>query len=75
MIRLKGENMTFFETQVNINQTTQHYIPENTTFSDSTPRTSSLARHTQVYRTQISERNLVQRVESGKANIYRNVVE
>jgi hypothetical protein len=46
MIRLKGENTKFFETQVNLNHTSQPYIPENSTLSYITPRTLNLVQYT-----------------------------
>jgi hypothetical protein len=64
--RLKGENTGFFEPHVNL-KTRQHGLTyqANSTLRDLTPRTSRLAKHTQVYPTEISVRNLPHRAESG----------
>jgi hypothetical protein len=72
MIRLKVENTRFFETHVKLNQATQPYIPDNSTLRDLTPRTSSLAKHTQVYpqkfprETSFKEQNLEKRTHTYK---------
>jgi hypothetical protein len=67
MIRVKGENSRFSETPVDLTYTASHTRKQYSLQSGPENLKPSKT-HTQVYRTELSKRNLLQTTDSGKAH-------